>query len=154
MGRVRALPQHFIKWAKEVANSDTVNTTNFQEGLCRLTYVAGALEHERPYLSCTPPSGSSEESSGLREVLPAVPLRTSVAPRVDAQASEDRTGIGGCAPELDEEGRSDPLRSRWCSREITRANQTLLFERGSTIEALAVLLSLKLFFGDDARSTR
>ena len=34
------------------------------------------------------------------------------APRVDAQASEDRTGMGGWAPELDEEGRPDPWRSR------------------------------------------
>ena len=58
MGWVRALPQHvprraarFIKWAEEVASSDTVNTANFEEGLSRLVYVAIALEHERLFLS-------------------------------------------------------------------------------------------------------
>ena len=77
---------------------------------------------------------------------------------MDAQASEDRTAIGGWAPELDEEGRPDPWRSRWHSLEITRAEKQWIFERGDkparvipTIEALAVLMGLKLFYGDDAR---
>ena len=80
------------------------------------------------------------------------------APRVDAQASQDRTGIGGWAPELDEEGRPDPWRSRWYSHEITKAEWPWIFERSdkparviSTIEALAVLMGLKLFYGDEAQ---
>ena len=78
---------------------------------------------------------------------------------VDAQASEDRTGIGSWAPELDEEGRPDPWRSTWYSLEITRAEWPWVFERGekparimSTIDALAVLMGLKLFHKDDVRS--
>ena len=80
------------------------------------------------------------------------------APRVDAQASQDRTGIGGWTPELDEEGRPDPWRSRWYSHEITVAEWLWIFERSdkptrviSTLEALAVLMGLKLFYGDEAQ---
>ena len=80
------------------------------------------------------------------------------APRVDAQASEDRTGIGGWAPELDEEGCPYPWRSRWHSHEITKTEWPWIFERSdkparviSTIEALAVLMGLKLFHGDEAQ---
>ena len=69
------------------------------------------------------------------------------APRVDAQASQDRTGIGCWAPELDEEGRPDPWRSRWYSHEINKAEWPWIFERSdkparviSTMEALAALM--------------
>ena len=59
------------------------------------------------------------------------------------------------APELDEEGRPDPWRSRWSSHEITRAEWPWIFERSarviSTIEALAVLMGLKLFYGGEAQ---
>ena len=41
--------QHWT--TEEVASSHTVNTASFEEGLGRLMYVAGALEHERPFLS-------------------------------------------------------------------------------------------------------
>ena len=80
------------------------------------------------------------------------------APRVDAQASEDRTGIGGWARELDEEGCPYPWRSRRHSHEITKTEWPWIFERSdkparviSTIEALAVLMGLKLFHGDEAQ---
>ena len=41
----------FSMWAEEVASSHTINPASFEEGLGRLMYVAGALEHERPFLS-------------------------------------------------------------------------------------------------------
>ena len=40
-----------IKWAEEVASSDTINMTNFEEGLGRSMYFAWTLEQERPFLS-------------------------------------------------------------------------------------------------------
>ena len=58
---------------------------------------------------------SCEESAGSMVMRP-----WDTAPRVDAQASEDRTGIGSWAPELDEEGCPYPWRSRWYSHEITK----------------------------------
>ena len=76
------------------------------------------------------------------------------APQMDER---DRTGIGGQAPKLDEESRPDPWRSKWYSHEITEAEWPWIFERSdkpawviSTIEALAVLMGLKLFYGDVA----
>ena len=66
---------------------------------------------------------------------------------MDAQASQDRTGIGGWAPEFDEEGRPDPCTSGRNSHEITEAEWPWIFERSdkparviSTMEALAVLM--------------
>ena len=41
----------FIKWTEEVVRASTINTASFEQGLGRLMYVAGALEHERPFLS-------------------------------------------------------------------------------------------------------
>ena len=143
-------------------------------------YVAGALEYERPFLSplysflSLHPRGAvrkvpayvkhflrylARQVSQSRHYNCATTMRPwDTAPRVDAQASEGRTGIGGWAPELDEDGRPDPWRSRWYSHEITKEEWPWIFERGekparviSTIEALAVLMGLKLFYGDEAQ---
>ena len=130
--------------------------------------MAGALEYERPFLSPLYSFLSLSHTRGaVRKVLASVkcfrhyncamlmhPLGHS--PRVDAHASQDRTGIGGWAPELDEEGRRDPPQKY--SHEITEAERPWIFERGekparviSTLEALAVLMGLKLFYGDKAQ---
>ena len=142
-------------------------------------YVAGALEYERPFLSPLYSFLSLHPRGAVRQVpayvknfLRYLSRQVSLphhcncammmhpwdtAPRVDAQASQDRTGIGGWAPELDEEGRPDPWRSPGCSHEITKAEWPWIFERSdkparviSTIEALAVLMGLKPFHGDEA----
>ena len=82
--------------------------------------------------------------------------KSSVAPRVDAQASSTRTGIGGWFPHLDENGSIDQWKSPWFSLEITPEVPPWIYERGdrpallvSTLEALAVLMALKLYYGND-----
>ena len=45
-------------------------------------------------------------------------ISSEVAPRVDAQASGDRAGIGGWCPVLREDGQPDPKKSPWFSLEI------------------------------------
>ena len=40
----------FIRWTQKIADSDTVNMASFEEGLGRIMFAAGALEHERPFL--------------------------------------------------------------------------------------------------------
>ena len=42
-----------------------------------------------------------------------------LTPRVDAQASSTRTGIGGWLPVLNHKGIPDPYCSPWYGREIT-----------------------------------
>ena len=78
------------------------------------------------------------------------------SPRVDAQASDTRTGIGGWFPARDQEGRLSPWLSSWFSLEITREDFPSIFEKGnrpslviSTLEAFAMLVALKLKFGQD-----
>ena len=40
----------FVRWTQKIADSDVVNMASFEEGLGRIMFVAGALEHERPFL--------------------------------------------------------------------------------------------------------
>ena len=40
----------FVRCTKEVADSEHVHVTKFEEGLGRIMYVAGALDYERPFL--------------------------------------------------------------------------------------------------------
>ena len=77
------------------------------------------------------------------------------SPRVDAQASADRTGIGGWFPTRDLDGNLDPWLSQWFSLEVTFEEVPWIFEKGqrsslviSTLEALAMLVALKLKFGE------
>ena len=106
----------------------------FEERLGRVMYVAGALEFERPFLSslyrflALHPRNSVRRPPGYvvfvlwyladriqesRHYDCAVELISSdTAPRVDAQASDGRTGVGGWCPVLDEAGKPDPSRSR------------------------------------------
>ena len=82
--------------------------------------------------------------------------KSSVAPRVDAQASATRTGIGGWFPYLDEKGSVDQWKSPWFSLEVTpevfpgftpvETSRAFLI---SALEALAVLMALKLHYGTD-----
>ena len=39
----------FVKWTRTTAEQKTVHMASFEEGLGRVMYVAGALEHERPF---------------------------------------------------------------------------------------------------------
>ena len=77
---------------------------------------------------------------------------------MDAQASEERTGVGGWLPALDEEGVPDAARSPWFAMEVTKELWPWVYTKGdkpalviSTLEALAVPLALKVFFGQTGR---
>ena len=79
------------------------------------------------------------------------------APRVDAQASDSRTGIGGWFPARDREGRLSPWLSSWFYGNYTR-RLSMDLRQGlviSTLEAFAMLVALKLRFGHpDPEDTR
>ena len=162
------------KWSREVAAALVVNMASIEEGLGRVMYVASALEYERPFLAplyrfmTMHPRGSTRRVPAyVRFILNYIAKAVSEtrhyscdsvlwnetrSPRVDAQASDGRTGVGGWLPYLDEQGRADPKKSARFSLEVRREDFPWVFARGqkpsqiiSTLEALAVLLSLKLF---------
>ena len=62
---------------------------------------------------------------------------------------------------MNTEGKHDPWLSPWFSYELTRTDWPWIFEKGdkpsliiATLEALAVLISLKIFFGDEPKQGR
>ena len=171
----------FGRWTREIASRPVVNMDNFEEGLGRIMYVAGALEYERPFLAPlykflnVHPRGSTRKLLSyvafiLRHLSNQVErerhfsyatrmLSTDTSPRVDAQASESRTGIGGWLPVLNTQGIPDPWLSPWFSVEIAPEVLPWVYEKGgkpsliiSTLEALAVLVSLKMFYGEQPES--
>ena len=120
-----------------------------------------------------PPPIPSPQSSALPQILPplsgrsgirfsALQLRsmesTTVAPRVDAQASSERTGIGGWFPHRGQDGKIDIRGSRLFSLELIEEEWPWIFARHrkpaliiSTLESLVVFVALKLLYGETPR---
>ena len=76
--------------------------------------------------------------------------------RVGVSGSSVQTGTGGWFPDADDGERFDVWGSHWCSLEISEEDCPCVFEQGrkpslviSTLEVLEVLVSLKVFHGDD-----
>ena len=131
-----------VRWTKEVADSEHVHMTKFEEGLGRIMYVAGAVDYESPFLgplyqflALHPPNSTRLVPSYVAFVLNNLSTQisrtrhcecaremssTMRAPRVDAQASDTRNVIGGWEPRLDERGVPDKSRSQWFSLQITK----------------------------------
>ena len=141
----------FVRCVQSVASSPTVHMGSFEEGLGRIMFVAGALEHERPFLAPLYKFLTMHPGDTIRRVLPYVSFilkylsreislkrhcgtkisSADCTPRVDAQASDCRTGIGVWFPALDEDGRLSTWRSSWFSLEITREDFPWVFEKGN-----------------------
>ena len=170
----------FSRWTRETASADHIHIGKFEEGLGRVMYVVGALEFERPFLGPLYKFMSIHPRNSVRRVPAYVsfilryldqqiqksrhyscatelhPMTS--APRVDAQASLTRTGIGGWLPVLGPDGRADPSLSTWFSLEILEDDWPWIFKKGGkpspTLEALAVLMALKLFHGSQSARHR
>ena len=106
-------------------------------------FLAGAVERER-HSQCA-----------------ATLVQEERAPRVDAQASDERTGVGGWLPAEGPDGRPDPSQSYWFSEEIRAQDFPWVFKRDgkaarviATLEALAMLLAVRAFFPDAQRTQR
>ena len=175
--------QWFQRWTRETANAGYVHMSAFEEGLGRVMNEAGALEFERRFLFplyrflTLHPRGSVRRLPAyvvfiLRYLADRIQeschydcaaqlVSSNFAPRADAQASDDRTGVGGWCPEVDEAGRPDPSRSHWFSMEMDRQKFPWVSSRGdkssrvmATFESLAVLLALKAFYGSASQEVR
>ena len=134
----------FVRWARETANADYIHLMKrFEEGLGRIMFVAGALELERPFLGplykfvVLHPRESmrrvplfvsfilhflADQVAATRHCNCAEILESSEeAPRVDAQASDVRTGIGGWFLRRGDGGNIEPKLSPWFSlKDYTR----------------------------------
>ena len=141
-----------MRWAEKISESDTVQMASFEEGLGRIMFVAGAFEHERPLLGPLYRFISIHPREATRRVPPYVKFilrylaaeikkqrhytrgtrmtTADYSPRVDAQASATRTGIGGWFPVTDHNGNLDPWMSIWFSLEITKNDFPWVFEKG------------------------
>ena len=132
----------FVRWTRTTAEQKTVHMAAFEEGLGRVMYVAGALEHERPFLAplhrfmtmhprhsvqTVPPYVSfflkflADQVSQCRHYscyVKEFPARST--PRVDAQASDSSAGIGGWLPSIRSDGSIDIWSSYWFSLELKR----------------------------------
>ena len=153
--RIRLCLKGFLsltKWATEVASSTYIQMNKFEEGFGRVVYVAGALEFERLFVGPHYKFLTIHPRGSVRRVPPNVSfilkyiahqvergrqhpcasdmISSEVAPRVDAQASGGRTGIGGWYPVLGEDGQPDPKRSPWFSLEIRHDQFPWVFEKG------------------------
>ena len=84
-----------------------------------------------------------------------------IAPRVDGQASAERTGIGGWLPDVGDDGRPRTRTSLWFSHGITQDEIPWIYDRSgkpslmiSSLEALAVIVALKIFFPSGSSDSR
>ena len=175
--------QWFVQWCREVVASYHVQMTNFEEGLGRVMYIFGALEYERPFLGplyrfmVVHPRGLVQKLPGFfrlilrfladqveknRHYPCAVEVRQAVGqPRVDAQASSTRTGIGGWLPVTDDSGVIQTRLLPWFSVEVDRVHFPWVYEKNdslsltiATLEALAILFALKAFYGETPQANR
>ena len=161
-----------VRWCREQLESERVLVSRFEEGVGRLSFVAGILDWDRAFLSplykflaledpgamTTLPPYVKLSLAYLSESLPVrrhVSCRQRSAPpqsslRVDAHASAEGVGIGAWLPFVDVNGQILIARSPWLSLEVTPSNAPWAFEHGietyrliATLEALAVLLAVK-----------
>ena len=172
-----------VRWTAEVAATSKVHLRSLEKWLGQVMYLAWALEYERPFLAplyrftVLHPRDSvwpgtayvafflrfvSHQLRATRHYDCAAELHPDqVSPRVDAQASSQRTGIGGWFPLRDSSGNLDTMSSHWFLMEIREEHWPWVFARGSkparvisTLEALVVLVAVMLYFRDENRAHR
>ncbi len=161
-------------WCERHSVAGMALISELREGLGRLSFVAGALEFERPflaplfsYLSFYPDSVTRPLPIFVRVLLQflatrirrrryhrcgtvATPLRH--GPRVDARAAGKDICIGGWLPTEDASGRIDPGISPWFSLELNETTAPWAYSKKgqpyrtiAALEALGTLIATVLF---------
>ena len=159
--------ERICRWCKEMSTTKSVNTAVFEVRLSRITCVGsvgirtGFSQPAQKNILAIHPRGSVRRIPSyvrfvLRYIASAEEIRDHMrAIRVDAQASDQRTGIGGWYPEVDVKGKPDTHDSKFAF-EVTKEDFPWICQRDdtpsrviSTLEALGVLVALKLKCGED-----
>ena len=183
LGISQRTAEWFTRWARETADAEYIHVARFEEGLGRIMFAAVALELERPllgpwcrFMALHPRKSTRRVPSYVSFILRYLAdqvARTrhcdcaetleslAEAPRVDAQASDVRMGIGGRFPRCDEGGTINVKESPWFSLEVFEEDWPWVFAKSqkasrviSTLEALAVLVALKLQCGETPGGSR
>ncbi len=158
-------------WLERCARDGACCMEEFASALGRLTFVAGALEYDRPFLAPLHTFAAASPRRGIRVLpvfvrviakfladrlrrrrhYPSTQRRSPVEPfRVDARADGELIGVGGWRPARYEDGSIDKARSKWFSIQLCRATAPWAYDRGeafktiASLEALAALLAIIL----------
>ena len=160
-----------VKWTLEIANSTFVNMSRYEEGLGRIMYVVGALECEKPFLGplyrflALHPRGSIRRVPLYISFIPSY-LSRQIArcrhfPCAVRRTSEHRENRDRWLAARCRGRRSTTRTSLWCSHEITQDELPWIYERSgkpslmiSSLEALAVIVALKIFFSSGSPDSR
>lgn len=164
-----------LDWIRKKREDGGATGRELRSALGRFSFVAGALNHVRPFLgppfawaAAMAPGTFSKFPEAVRSLLSLIEREVSRKPmrrpkkmpevakeifRVDAKAEKDLIMIGGW--EVGPEGRTES--ARWFSMELTRRNAPWAFLKGepfrniASLELMAVLVAI-IFFGGDGKN--
>ncbi len=163
-----------VTWCRRMAQTGAAQRSHLREGLGRLSFVAGAMELERPFLSPLFAHVAVLRTEAVKPLPMFVRLmltyiadrverrrhyscgtvrpRAARAPRVDAKAEQEEIGIGGWLPTEGPDGRISRARSPWFSFRLCRRSAPWAYSKSgepyraiSALEGIAALMSVKLF---------
>ncbi len=163
-----------VGWCTTMADAGATRVSDFRDGLGRLSFAVGALEHERPFLSplyafvSRHPTGAIRQLPTFARLLlkylarriaarrhyPCAIRKSPIAhaPRVDARAAGDQIGIGGWLPMNGADGRISTSASPWFSVTLDRESAPWAYTKGgqpfrtiAALEGLAMVYAVKCF---------
>ncbi len=163
-------------WLRRASRDGVVDIGDLRSCLGRLSFIAGAMEYERPFLAPLFSYVSLYPSNGIRAVpLYARLIMTFIADRlerrrhypsavtrqkssepfrVDAHAEDMTVGVGGWLPATNSQGAIDLGSSKWFSETLNKETAPWAYHRGlpfkttASLEALASLMGV-VAFGPD-----
>ena len=158
-----------VEWLRRVARDGITDVCEFRAALGRLSFVAGALEWEKPFLAPLFSFASRHPRGGMhvvplyvrvltkflsnrierRRSYPSAMARVAMgeAFRVDAKAEGNCIGIGGWLPKRDTNGQIATELSPWFAVELDKESAPWAYHRGEPFRAIAALEALGALFG-------
>ena len=147
----------FSRWTRDTVSADHTHIGKFEEGFGRVVYVVGApIPRSAVQVHVNP-------SSELRAPCPRLcflysPVSRPADTGIEALQLRCRAPSDGVSTP---DGRAGPSISTWFSLEVLEEDWPWIFKKGntpslaiSTLEALAVLMALKLFHGNQSAQHR